>query len=128
MELVLFEEVDVQRARGKNLAYLRKEICVFEFAVGVDVHDGDVVLYCYGSRALGMERGVGLRSWRDEGAGALRCEDVLDADWDRWETLLYCEVVEYLGAVKSNVRLADAVKEKVQCVRKLIGFSRVYRW
>lgn len=108
VELVLFEEIDIQRARGEDLADLREEVCIFEFAVGVDVHDGDVVFYCYGSRALGMEWWVSLGCWRDEGAGALRGEDVLDADWDRRETLLYCEVMEYLGAVKPNVRLADA--------------------
>lgn len=82
VELVLFEEIDIQRARGEDLADLREEVCIFEFAVGVDVHDGDVVFYCYGSRALGMEWWVSLGCWRDEGAGALRGEDVLDADWD----------------------------------------------
>ena len=82
VELVLFEEIDIQRARGEDLADLREEVCVFEFAVGVDVHDGDVVLYCHGSRALVMEWAAGLGDWRDEGAGALRGEDVLDANGD----------------------------------------------
>ena len=86
---------------------MREEVRVFDFAVGVDIDDGDVVLYCHGSRALGMEWNIGLGDWRDEGAGALRREDVLDTDRDRRETLLYCEVMEYLRAVKSIARSAE---------------------
>lgn len=82
MELVLFEKIDIQGPRSKDLAYLREEICVFNFAVRVDVDDGDLVLYGYGSWALrmGLEFGCGGRS--DEGAGTLRCDDVLDPDWN----------------------------------------------
>ena len=82
MELVLFEKVDVQGPGGEDLADLGEEICIFDFAVGVDVDDGDLVLYCYGGWALrvGLEVRVGGRG--DEGAGALGCEDVLDADRD----------------------------------------------
>ena len=50
--------------------------------MGVDVDDGDLVLYCYGGWALrvGLEVGVGGRG--DEGAGVLGCEDIFDADGD----------------------------------------------
>lgn len=60
MELVLFEKIDVQGPRSKDLADLREEICVFDFAVGVDVDDSDLVLYCYSCRALGVGLKAGL--------------------------------------------------------------------
>ena len=53
MELVLFKKVDIQGPRSEDLADLREEIGVFNFAVGVDVDDGDVVFYCYGVGRLG---------------------------------------------------------------------------
>ena len=82
VELVLFEEVDVQGPGREDLADLREEVRVFDFAVGVHVDDGYLVLDRHGSWALGvgLEVGVGIRG--DEGTGALRCEDVFDADWD----------------------------------------------
>ena len=82
MELVLFKKIDIQGPRSEDLTDLREEVGVFNFAVGVDVDDGDVVFYCYGGWALGTEWRVGLGGRRDEGARALRREDILDADWD----------------------------------------------
>lgn len=82
MELVLFEKINVQGPRSKDLADLREEIRVFDFAVGVDVDDGDLVLYGYSSRALGVGLEVDLGGRGDECAGTSRREDVLDADWD----------------------------------------------
>ena len=93
---------------------MREEVCVFDFPVGVDVDDSDVVLYCHSGRALGMEWQVGLGSWRDEGAGALRRKDVLDADRDRRKTLFYREVMEYLRAVESIARSAGFANLNVQ--------------
>ena len=82
MELVFFEQVDVQGPRGEDLANLREEVCVFDFAVGVDVDYGDLVLYCYGGWALGVRVEVRGGGRGDEGAGALGREDIFDADGD----------------------------------------------
>lgn len=82
MELVLFEKVDVQGPRGEDLADLREEICVFDFTVGVDVDDGDLVFYCYGCWALRVRLEVGVGGRGDEGAGTFGCEDIFDADGD----------------------------------------------
>lgn len=100
VELVLFKEVNVERAGGEDLADVREEVCVFDFAVGVHVDDGDLVFYGHGGWALGVGLEVGVGGRGDEGAGALGREDVLDADGDRRETLLYCEMVDYFGAVE----------------------------
>lgn len=69
--------------------------------MGVDVDDGDLVLYCHGGGALGVGLEVGSGGRGDDGAGALGCEDVLDADGDRGEALLYCEMMDYFGAIKA---------------------------
>ena len=50
--------------------------------MGVDVDDGDLVLYRHGGWALGVGLVVGGGRRGDEGAGALGGEDVFDADWD----------------------------------------------
>lgn len=50
--------------------------------MGVDVDDGDLVLYCHGSRALRVRLEVGVRGRGDDGAWALGCEDILNADGD----------------------------------------------
>ena len=50
--------------------------------MGVDVDDGDLVLYCYSSWTLGVRLVVGGGRRGDKGAGTLRGEDVLDADWN----------------------------------------------
>ena len=50
--------------------------------MGVDVDDGNLVLYCYSSWALGMGLRIGVGGWSDEGAGTVRCENILDADRD----------------------------------------------
>ena len=59
VELILFEQIDVERPGSEDLADLREEVGVFDFAVGVDVDDGDLVLYGYGGRALGVGLEVG---------------------------------------------------------------------
>ena len=109
MELVLFEQIDIERPGSENLADLREEVGVFDFAVGVDVDDGDLVLYGYGGWALGMRLEVGLGGWGDEGAGALGREDVFDADGDGGEALLYGEMVDYFGAIEAGEMLAWVV-------------------
>ena len=50
--------------------------------MGVDVDDGDLVFDCYGGWTLGVRLVVGGGRRGDEGAGTLRGEDILDADWD----------------------------------------------
>lgn len=109
VELVLFEQIDIERPGGEDLADLREEVGVFDFAVGVDVDDGDLVLYGHGGRTLGMRLEVGWGGWGDEGAGALGREDVFDADGDGGEALLYGEMVDYFGAIEARERLAWVV-------------------
>ena len=84
VELVLFEEVDVQGPGGEDLADSREEVGVGDLAVGVHVDDGDVVFDRYGGGALWVGGKVEGRSGgrSDEGARTLGREDVLDADWD----------------------------------------------
>ena len=101
MELILFKEIDIQRPRGKDLADLRQEICVLDFAMRVDVDDGDLVLYGHGGWTLGVKLVVSGGRRGDEGAGTLRGEDILDADWNGRETLLYGEVMDYFGAIEA---------------------------
>ena len=50
--------------------------------MGVDVDDGDLVLYGHGGWTLGVGLVGGGGGWGDEGAGTLGGEDILDADWD----------------------------------------------
>lgn len=109
MELIFFEKVNVQRPRSEDVADVREESCVFDFAVGVDVDDGDLVLQCYGGWALGVRVEVGVGGRGDEGAGTLGREDVFDADGDGGETLLYCEMMDYFGTVEAAAWLAWVV-------------------
>ena len=111
MELILFKEIDIQRPRGKDLADLRQKICVFDFAMGVDVDDGDLVLYGYGGWPLGVRLVVGRGRRGDEGAGTLRGEDILDADWNGRETLLYGEMMDYFGAIEAGGNVSRALYE-----------------
>ena len=101
MKLVLFEKINVQGPGSQDLADLREEIGVFDFAVGVDVDDGDLVLDSYGRWALGVGLEVDLGGWGNKGTRTFGCEDVLDTDWDRRKTLLYCEMMDYFGAIEA---------------------------
>ena len=114
VELVFFEEIDVQGAGSEDLADLRQEVCVFDFAVRVHIDDGDLVLHCHGGWALGVGlevRGVG--GWCDEGAGALGSEDVFDADGDGREALLHGEMMDYFGAIEAAGRSVWAMAKRV---------------
>ena len=112
MELVLLEQIDVERPGSEDLADLGEEVGVFDFAMGVDVDDGDLVLYGHGGRALGVGLEIGCGGWGDEGAGVLGREDVFDADGDGGEALLYGEMVDYFGAIEAGERLAWVVMKK----------------
>ncbi len=95
--------------------------------MGVDVHDGDLVLHCYGGGALGVGLGGGVGGGGgDEGAGALGREDVFDADGDGGETLLYCEMMDYFGAVEAVGRLAEVVPKRAwTCVSSLASLGSI---
>ena len=93
--------------------------------MGVDVDDGDVVLDGDGGGALRVGLEDALRHGFDKGAGALRREDVFDADGDRGEALLHCEMMKYFRTVESIFRSAGFSIEIHYGVRKLVGFSWV---
>ena len=66
-----------------------------------------MVLAGDGWGAVGVRGMGGLGDGGDKCAGALGCEDVFDADGDRGEALLHCEMVEHFRAVESIFRSTE---------------------